>query len=67
MPDKHIDADDDKPKIDLHEALGEAGHEVKDLGYEGVADTGKVVEPDEDNEDLEHAVSRDIAVEFPSD
>jgi hypothetical protein len=60
-------ANDDKPKIDLHEALGEAGHESKDLGYEAVADTGKVIEhPDQDAE-FAHEASRDVAVEFPSD
>jgi len=66
MADKQF-SDDDKPKIDLNAALGEAGHEVKDLGYEGVADTGKVVEHGDDAGDFEHEASRDIAVEFPSD
>ena len=60
-------AGDDKPKIDLHEALGEAGHESKDLGYEGVEDSAKVIEHPDADADLAHEASRDIAVEFPSD
>ena len=34
---------DDKPVIDVTAALGEAGHEVADLGYEGIPDDGAVL------------------------
>jgi hypothetical protein len=33
----------EKPVVDLSAALGEAGHEVEDLGYEGVPDKGDVL------------------------
>jgi hypothetical protein len=60
--------DDEKPKIDLRASLGESGHEVEDLGYEDVADTGKVLEQDEDsNLSVEDEVARDIATKFPAD
>ena len=32
------------PKINFSAALGEAGHEVEDLGFEGVPDTAPVIE-----------------------
>jgi hypothetical protein len=35
---------DDKPVIDVTAALGEAGHEVADLGYEGIPDDGAVLQ-----------------------
>ena len=31
------------PKIDFKAALGEAGHEVEQLGFEGVPDSGPVI------------------------
>jgi hypothetical protein len=66
MPEKP--RDDEHPGIDLSQSLGEAGHEVEDLGYEGVADTGKVVHESEDsNLSVEDEVARDIATEFPAD
>ncbi len=38
---------EERPGIDLSRALGEAGHEVEELGYEGIPDTGHLVgEPD---------------------
>ena len=38
---------EERPRIDLSPALGEAGHEVEELGYEGIPDTGPLVgEPD---------------------
>jgi hypothetical protein len=33
----------EKPVVDVSAALGEAGHEVEDLGYEGVPDEGSVL------------------------
>ena len=31
------------PKIDVSKALHEAGHEVEELGFEGIPDTGPVI------------------------
>ncbi len=45
-----------RPKIDVSDALGEGGHEVEELGYEGVADSGTVTHPE--------AVERDIDAEI---
>jgi hypothetical protein len=51
------------PKIDFAAALGEAGHEVEQLGFEGVPDSGPVIEDhtasDEDVA-LEHALDLPI-------
>jgi hypothetical protein len=51
------------PKIDFTAALGEAGHEVEQLGFEGVPDIGPVIEdhtaPDEEVA-LEHALDLPI-------
>jgi hypothetical protein len=33
----------EKPVVDVSGALGEAGHEVADLGYEGIPDEGAVL------------------------
>jgi hypothetical protein len=58
-----------RPKIDFTAAIGEAGHEVEELGFEGVPDTGPVIEdhtaPDEEVA-LEHALDIPI-VELPPD
>ncbi len=42
------------PKIDVSKALGEAGHEVEALGFEGVPDTGPL-RRDDDDEKSKHA------------
>jgi hypothetical protein len=56
----------ERPHIDLTPALGEAGHEVEELGYEGVADTGPVLAQDDEQHDADAA--HDIAaVEFGTD
>jgi hypothetical protein len=34
----------EKPVIDVSAALGEAGHEVEDLGYEDVPDAGPLLQ-----------------------
>ena len=34
---------DHHPRIDVSQALHEAGHEVHDLGFDGIADTGPVI------------------------
>lgn len=34
---------EDRPLVDLRPALGLAGHEVEELGLEGVPDTGEVL------------------------
>jgi hypothetical protein len=52
------------PAINVSAALGEAGHEVEELGYDGIADTGGVTKHDEQSElDAQHEIDRDIAVE----
>lgn len=66
MPEKPSDGE--HPEIDLSASIGEAGHEVEDLGYEDVADTGKVLEESKDfNLSVEDEVARDIATKFPAD
>jgi hypothetical protein len=35
-----------RPLIDVSPALHEAGHEVRDLGFEGLPDDGPVVHPE---------------------
>jgi hypothetical protein len=47
------DQDHDQPKIDVSNAIGEGGHEVRDLGYEGVPDSGPVTHPEETERDLD--------------
>lgn len=37
-----------RPRIDVSPALHEAGHEVADLGFEGVPDSGPVLRTHED-------------------
>lgn len=50
------------PKLDMTEALHMAGHEIEDLGLEGVPDTGPVIEDDDSDEfDFEHHAESDIA------
>jgi hypothetical protein len=52
----------DAPKLDMSEALHMAGHEIEDLGLEGVPDTGPVIEDDDSDEfDFEHHAESDIA------
>ena len=41
-----------RPNIDVTKALHEAGHETKDLGFDGVADSGPV---EDDAESIEEA------------
>ncbi|HEX2783418.1 MAG TPA: hypothetical protein VHN36_07510 [Ilumatobacteraceae bacterium] len=57
-----------RPKIDLSAALGEAGHEVQELGYEGVPDTGPTLEDCGDDDDevaWEHLEA--VFTQFPID
>lgn len=51
------------PLIRLQAALGQAGHETADLGYEDVDDTGGVLHHAEDGnpEDPEDRILRNIA------
>jgi len=66
MGDRDGDEHEERPHIDLSPALGEAGHEVSELGYEDVADTGPVLGKDEEQHDADAAL--DIAaVEFGTD
>jgi hypothetical protein len=59
----------EKPIVDVSAALGEAGHEVKDLGYEGVPDEGAVLKqagPHDPSVDVDDAL--DVILEqSPSD
>jgi hypothetical protein len=53
-----------RPRIDLSPALGEAGHEVEDLGYEGLPDTGAIEETAETIDAEAEAQSvRDLALD----
>jgi hypothetical protein len=56
-----------EPIVDVSAALGEAGHEVEDLGFADIPDNGPVtVEPGAPQGDVDDAA--DIAaVEFPAD
>jgi hypothetical protein len=56
----------EKPLIDVGPALGEAGHEVEFLGYEGVADNAPVLHDagavdERTDEDPEDRILRNIA------
>jgi hypothetical protein len=53
--------------IDVTGALGEGGHEVEQLGYEGVPDTGPVIKKPEEPEPDEEAELDRVALEFPPD
>ncbi len=60
MPDDRVGRDDDAPKIDLSGAIGEGGHEVEQLGYEGVPDTGSALrDPEESQNDEEIEIKID--------
>lgn len=67
MPEDPVERSDDRPKIDISGAIGEGGHEVEQLGYEGVPDTGPLVkEPDKSHHDEEMEIDR-VANEYPPD
>ncbi len=67
MPDDRARDNDDRPKIDVTEALGEAGHEVEQLGYEGVADTGPLIKKPEESQ-LDEETELDRVVDgYPPD
>ena len=67
MPEDRVERDDERPKIDISAAIGEGGQEVEQLGYEGIADTGPLLEePDESQDDEEIEIDR-VANEFPPD
>jgi hypothetical protein len=66
-PDDPAQRGDDRPEIDVSDALGAGGHEVEQLGYEGVPDTGPVLrEHSESQVDEEIEIDR-TANEFPPD
>ena len=66
MPDRDDNLHPD-PIVDVSAALGEAGHEVEELGFEGVPDSGAViVEPSAAHGDVDDAADV-AAVEFPAD
>ncbi len=67
MPEDPVQTGDERPPIDITDALGSGGHEVEQLGYEGVEDTGPVIDHHEDSElDDESALDR-VAMESPPD
>jgi hypothetical protein len=59
------DHDDSTPEgigVDVRASLHTAGHEVEDLGFEGVPDSGPVLhEHEEDPVDFVHHAEADIA------
>jgi hypothetical protein len=68
MPEDPAQGDDDRVKIDISEALGEGGHEVEQLGYENVPDTGPVLKGSEESQHPNEDVELDrVANEFPPD
>ncbi len=67
MPPDPVERSDDRPKIDISAAIGEGGHEVEQLGYEGVPDTGPILEePDTSHADEEMEIDR-VVNEHPLD
>ncbi|MBK9180118.1 MAG: hypothetical protein IPM45_11245 [Acidimicrobiales bacterium] len=59
-----------RPRIDLTPALHEAGHEVADLGLEGVPDTGPVVTHHDTAREapgVDGDPEADVAMEWPAD
>ena len=59
--------DDAPPKIDISAAVGTGGHEVEQLEYEDVPDTGPILkEPDESYDDEEMENDR-VVNGFPPD
>jgi hypothetical protein len=55
---------DTHPKIDFSQSLGAAGHEVEDLGFEGLPDDGDVEETTETiNAEDEARSARDLALD----
>ena len=66
---EHDESSTKHPKIDVSAALGEAGHEVEELGFEGVPDTGPVLRgagDQEQTEDVDDALDAATMV-YPSD
>ena len=55
-----------RPVIDLTPALHEAGHEVADLGFEGVPDSGPVLHTPEDTTGPDDPLDF-VNVQIPSD
>jgi len=55
-----------RPTVDVSPALHEAGHEVHDLGFEGIPDDGPVVHPEEATETLADPLDF-VNVQLPSD
>jgi hypothetical protein len=67
VPEDPRERADARPRIDVSGALGEGGHEVEQLGFEGVPDTGPALQkPDESRNDAETEIDR-VANEFPPD
>lgn len=67
MPEDPVVRGDDRPKIDVSGAIGEGGHEVEQLGYEGLPDAGPVLkEPDQSQHDEDIEIDR-VANEYPPD
>ncbi len=66
-PEERLQADGGV-RIDVSEALGEGGHEVEELGYQNVPDTGPVLERSGEVQPRDEDAERDRAAnEFPPD
>ncbi len=55
-----------RPLVDVSPALHEAGHEVHDLGFDGIPDDGPVLHPEEADEMLADPLDF-VNVQLPSD
>lgn len=52
----------DDARVDFSSALHAAGHEIEDLGFEGVEDSAPVLHEDEsEGVDVDHRIGADIA------
>ena len=65
-PDQPAAARKARPIVDVSAALHDAGHEVHDLGFEGIPDDGPVVHPEEAVETLADPLDF-VNVQLPSD
>ena len=68
MPDDSVGpGDDTPPKIDISGAIGTGGHEVEQLGYQGVPDTGPMLEDPHESYDDEEMENDRVVNGFPPD
>jgi hypothetical protein len=67
MGDEPDERPEEAPRIDLSAALGEAGHEVMELGYQDIPDDGPLVGPPPGPEHDAEDAAEIALTEFPSD